>query len=501
MNKATIYAKEGPFWRSVSNTNQSMYTESLKKWSEAISDLDIHKNIQITSIHKSYHKDIVHFLRNIAVNKGPSYLNGPPWKNTLHPTGCDKWISAQCDEKRKKAAKVYCDHLRYIPFDEFLHELTKLYQSLPKKSYFVMLLNKSSEFILILLSMLDPTIMERIIIMDMNLSYYLSEMKNNSSESMNHINFIDSMRYQIEWALHHLSPDEELDLVLLDDMSYSAGQVLAIQTSIFDILHNIIIEYMDKIPKYSVAKYRPIEYTNLIQRLFKLRIHIAFVYITEKAHNILKGKEIYEPYEHGQIIPLWGDYTLHLPNIIPSLRKQVGDDMFKAIGAYFGYPSYYSEDQIAPDSIVYFDHKVADVVSTIGLPIVKGATAPGKGNVNSINYNKLNTMESIPPEKWVLNYLSNNTGKCSEIHPIIPSCARGNINNNSSFPYEYPNDICPFPWFKSMNSMGQIKDTSRNKYKRLFPHLPLKGGDFRGKKTRTQKGKKGVKRRYHTRRR
>jgi hypothetical protein len=425
-------------------------------------------------------------VNSLSTSQSKIFLEGPPWKNTLSPSGCQAWIDAQCSKKRKDAATAYCENLRYITHDEFVEQLIALYRTLPtKNAYYLIQGGKSSEYILVLLSAIDPSILER--------TFYIS-MSNNKDPEWEEYKYSNTFELQLLRILKVTPPDETIHMISLDDMSYAAGQMLMVQTRLFNGINAIVGLITPRgvsIPSI-VDNFRAFskEYAHVLQKGLNIEIHLAFVYITEKAHAILQGDEIYKPFTHGKTIPLWGEYHLHTPNIIPSLRKKVGDDMFRAIGAYFGYPSRYSEEQVAPDSIVYFDHKIADPVSTIGLPLLLGQIAPGGKNAKK---EKRKRVEDQGMKPWVLNYLSNNTGSCDKKEPIIPPCRRvgGPIN---SFPYSYPKIQCPLPWYKHIGEKGRLN--YKNGYREMYPNLKKEGGRRRTRRMRLQK-RKSIKRRRH----
>jgi hypothetical protein len=471
-----VYIPDYLFWReSPSDKLMEEVKNVIQEIEKYIGDIRkrIYESANPFTDAMNLHKELLKHVKRLSKDRGRAFLEGPPWKNTLHPSGCEAWVNSQCNQKRKDAAKAYCENLRYISHDEFVEQLITLYKTLPTaNTYYIIGDNNSSEYIFLLLSIIDPSILERVL--------YISLPDNDDWSEYGYSNLF---WLQLLRIIKVTPPDEPIHIISLDDMSYAAGQILVIQTEFFEKLKSIVHKACPEditLPRISTNfKAFSKEYAHVIQKGLNIEFHMAFTYITEKAHAILQGDIIYEPFEPGKTIPLWGDYRLHTPNIIPSLRKQVGDDMFRAIGAYFGYPSHYSEEQVAPDSIVYFDHKVADDVSTIGLPLLTGQIAPGGKNAK-----KERGKKKPDVEHWVLNYLSNNTGSCDRSEPIIPACRRVG-GPKGSFPYSYPEDHCPMPWYKRIRERGKID--YKKGYRNLYPELKKEGGRRKTRRSQLQK--------------
>ncbi len=491
----TIYFNDGttPFWHDMRHL-KGMTPEKIatnKEWIDALrskmmsTDLRrvLHDQETVPEFEQTY-QQVVARIRRVSQKWGARFREGPPWKGRLTPIGCREWINAQCDEKRRKAAEAYCNNIHYVPHDQFVAHLEHLYRTLPANAWFVFAPNNSSEFILAILSITDPTILDRTMV--------LTDLR--------------TATYQL-WRLFQTTPpDQPIDLVWLDDMAYSAGQMMANQSALFKALHGLAVLHLplpkplpEHLTNWNVTS---VAYTRDLQTALRMRIHLAFTYMTEKAIRILSGEEVYAPYDPYYVVPLWGVYQLHAHGRLPSLRKAVGEEMFKAIGAYFGYPSRYSEEQVAPDGIVYFDHKIADEVSTLGLPLVTGRTAPGGKNAKEIKErriiqpflaNDLRKNEGYI-EPWVLDYIANDTPSCDRTTPIIPLCERVGMEDEP-FPHRYPEKaaLCPFPWYKRIQEEGIAFPKG---YTAMYPRLPKQGGrrKTKGRKGRkVRKGRKGRK--------
>lgn len=412
---------------------------------------------------------------------------GPPWKNTLLPSQCATWAQLQCGERRQHAAKDYCKHIHYFPHDQFRADLIALYETLPKENtYYIIEENKSSEYIAYLLYAYDPSIADRLI-------YLYSTAKEYEMYEQYIADFIH--------LFNETEEDEPVHFVLLDDISYSSSQSLNILIKLLHIFHLIALQFVKNPPNTSITRMTLINtyYSRKLQELFDIRFHMAFVYITEKAQAILTGKQRYHPFDSLQTTPIPFELTHHYPNVIPSLRKQVGDERFKDIAAYFGYPSHYGEQESGPDCIVYLDHKIADAVSTLGMPLLTGRTAPGGQNVR--NYEKTHANTSL---SWQFERMKNNTGRCDSVIPLIPACHTSHPPlNGRTIPHPYPsaNQRCPLSWYKYIKpSTNELQiPTIENGYEIIpyneyYPHLRLRGGARRKRTHMVKRSKRAIRR-------
>jgi hypothetical protein len=481
---------ESPFWHDVRRL-QGMTPEKIdanREWIDALRskmiDTDVrrllHEQPAIPEFEEA-HQQVVARIRRVSQTWGARFREGPPWKGQLVPMGCREWIAAQCGEKRRRAAEAYCNNIYYVPHDQFVGDLVRLYRTLPPNAWFAYAPNNSSEFILAILSTVDPTILDRVIV----------------------LTYLRTAIYQLWHLFQVVPPDQPVDLVWLDDMAYSAGQMMANQSAFFKALHGLALPHLpigqplpDLVTNWNVTS---VGYTRDLQKRMRLRIHLAFTYMTEKAIRILSGQEVYAPFDPDYVVPLWGSCQLHAYRRLPSLRKAVGEDMFKAIGAYFGYPSRYSEEQVAPDGIVYFDHKIADEVSTIGLPLLTGRTAPGGENAKEAQAKRiiepflaenLRNIRPLEPEPWVLDYIANDTPSCDHKVPLIPLCERVD-HADEPFPHPYPDKktVCPLPWYKRIQQEGIAFPAG---YAAMYPKLPIqsKGGRSRTRRTKTRRAQR-----------
>lgn len=395
-----------------------------------------------------------------AAIQGPVYLAGPPWKGTLAPTGCAEWVTAQCDAKRKEAAQVYCENITYIPHDTFVKELYALYETLPKEdTYFLVSEGKSSEYCALLLQQRDPTLSSRILYIDLwRNSFTLAD-------------FVDTL-----FVLLSEAEGRTLRIMELEDMTYSAGQALTLHTSIYLKIWSQLIENPQRWMTYTSP-----ELVTAFMNAIGVDHHVAFVYATEKANEILHGRTVYCPFSPDQVIPLLYPLTPHIHHVLPSLRAAVGEEMFKRLGVYFGHPSRYQEDQVAPDVIVYFDHKVADAVSTMGMPLLTGRMALSAANLSGKDW----LAEELAP--WVREWVQHNGSEACGTRPVplLPACR---YRKETNIPEVYPGERCPPPYYKSVNeATGEFR--SMAEYTSRFPALKMEGGRRgRSKGTRRAKG-------------
>lgn len=271
-----------------------------------------------------------------------------------HPPDMAKvsaWIEAQASERRRQVARALADNIIYITHAELIDTISRLVDKVYGE------INIPAENKLILFA--GPKTKSNYFI---SLLFYHFVKEKGFREPDFITTGLDSSYFFID--------TKKSTILYVDDMSYSGSQIYKYLSAIY----TSELKMKEKHPELS----------------YDIRVCLPF--ISEEALELLqkvvvsKGFLVKQKYDNP--------YPIYSIRIIPSLKKILGEKLFTDCLLYF---NPYSDS----DRICYFDHKIADTLSTFLFVLLFGIVPPAKINWKYI-YTQLNRKYML--EKNVKNH-------------------------------------------------------------------------------------------------
>ncbi len=399
----------------------------------------------------------------------------PSGTHRVNPEKLEDWIESQQSQTRRDVARALSKHIVYITHREVIGRCKDLVnqfytQYLPKQGLeaptvvlFTHRRGKSGYMVALLF-------------------YY----------------WVQQLGFQVPTVMvdelyPHLIKDPNCVFAYVDDMSYSGSQLSQILSSFA-----IVPSYIEKIPY-------PKFWIGFVAMTRYAQQHIATIAPFRESHisrnqvknivaknpdiapqNIRSVQNRIQGIEH---IKIQNPFTVYASRIIPSLRAQMGDEMFVAAHLFFN-----SEPA---DCIVYFDHKVADSPSTFMKVLVFGPVPAVNALFAGDKFRKKNETEDDSYGFWVPDAVlrnvrtydrgKNRTSHITQFKPFIEGCnvlddatkeawgkvpyaefLTGDVWSNGPWPVPLDSfdnvDIrCPRSWYKTMFVGGGKRKTRRYK--------------------------------------
>jgi hypothetical protein len=401
----------------------------------------------------------------------------PSGNHRVNPERLEEWIESQQSQTRRDVARALSEHIVYIRHREVIARC----RDLVNQFYTQYLPAQGLE---------NPTIV-------------LFTHRRGKSGYMIALLFYywaKRLRFRVPALMvnelyPHLIRDPNCVFAYVDDMSYSGSQLSQILAS-----YAIIPSYFERIPypKFwigfvamtqhaqehltTIAPFRESHISrNQVKNIVDRNPNIA-------PQNIRPVQNRIRGIEHIEIrIP----FTVYASRVIPSLRAQLGDEMFVAAHLFFN-----SEPA---DCIVYFDHKVADSPSTFMKVLVFGPVPAVDAIYAADKFGKKNEAEDDSYNFWspdvalrdvrIYDRGKNGTSHVTQFKPFIDGCnvlddatkeAWGRVpyaeflsgDRYTDGPWPVPLnsfdnvDIrCPRSWYKTMFVGGKRKNKTR-RYKK-----------------------------------
>jgi hypothetical protein len=263
-------------------------------------------------------------------------LSMPSGQHAPDPIKVEQWVEAQLSDRRKIAAKALADNIVYIPHQDLIYSISTL---------------------------VDKVYGEKEIPADNKIILFSGpRTKSNYFISLLFYHFIKIKGYpEPDLFIQYLTPEnrnhdgQKTTVFYVDDMSYSGSQIIQYLSNIYKT-----VEVNSKEPSWD--------------------IRVCLPFISENALNYLQNLNI--PQGFG-IINVKNPYPIYYIYSIPSLKKILGNDLYMDCVIYFTPISH-------ADTICYFDHKIADALSTFLFVLLFGIIPPGK-----INWDILYHTESL----------------------------------------------------------------------------------------------------------
>lgn len=295
-------------------------------------------------------------------------LARPSGIHTIDHAAITRWIDSQASERRRIAAAALRDNIIYISHAEVIEYCFELM----RRMY---------------------TDAERPIQDSIPLKWYVGPEDKSSY-------FISLLCYDIAKKQGFRLPDEILvntfdykdcigsTLFYLDDMSYSGSQI-------YKLLKNIYVAHLKAFTKLEKGQKIILKKLN-ISTIPQLDIRVGITCITTKASNLLKSFNFRYNYlrlpviqNNGDAIPV-NPYPIYFVREIPDLKHILGDQLYTDCIIFF------NPFSIAP-CICYFDHKLADPLSTFTYVLQFGVVPPSLINYDFIFSHEDRKLSELKP--------------------------------------------------------------------------------------------------------
>lgn len=331
-------------------------------------------------------------------------LEGPPGANThiINKERAKEWIARQHSEERKRLARIIINNIRYISHSELLHMINITIDKLLKH---------------------------------INLSIPVIFIVGNPKKS----NYYISLLFAYFWLNRGLRLDGvfskiytngfpgKVNLLDIDDMSYTGTQTTNVFKAIGQKFINTAVPNLTKISKELefLITYFPNFIGDYILIKTGYRLYVIRIFASSQSITEFKNITTYR-------LPFFIVYG----ELIPSLKQTLEMTNFLKVSALF--------NPIA-ETMIYFDHKVADSVSTFLLPISYGII-PGKKLMKNILDNRSN---AYTPE--LMRNLNITDNIKLSTYPFIDGCFNnGRIISNNLGEMNRNDNRCPYAWYKSI---------------------------------------------------
>lgn len=404
-------------------------------------------------------------------------LEMPSGAHPVNPEKLEDWINSQQSQTRREVAQALSEHIVYITHQEVIDHC----KDLVNQFYTKYLPQQGLE---------SPTIIlfthrrGKSGYMIALLFYYWAQQLGFPLPKM-----------MVNELYPHLIKDPNCVFAYIDDMSYSGSQISQILSKFA-----IVPSYIEKsaYPKFWIgfvaitqhamehlATIAPFEEASLrqnqVQNIVGKNPNIAL-------HNIRPQRNRIYGMKH---IRVQNPFVVYASRVIPSLRAQLGDELYIAACIFFGYNN--------PDCILYFDHKVADIPSTFMKVLVFGpvpavdAIYPSNSTGNNNDEDTYYTLWSSDADLMNIQVYDrgrDGTSHVTQFKPFIEGCPGlseatkvlwGNVPyaeflsgekwTNGPWPvsldsFDATEIRCPHSWYKTMFVGGKRKTNRTKKSKR-----------------------------------
>jgi hypothetical protein len=287
--------------------------------------------------------------------KSAAILAMPPAAHPPISAKLDEWVAAQASERRRKAAAALRDNLQYIPHREVIEYSSRITDSLYEKPipaekklvWYAGAPSKSAYFISIL-------------------CYHFARVKGYRLPD----EIVEAIRY---------TGENNFVLFIFDDMAYSGSQMNGMLKAFWSAT------VRTKFPEESIINLKKID----VAGVEHLDIRVGLCCAAESALGTLQTFKfsLFGMFDSTKIIngEVRSPYMLHVAKIVPSLKDVLDPKVYTDCIMYFN-------PYAGPTTqcICYFDHKVADPVSTFTNVLLFGVVPPSK-----LNYDKLYSYENV----------------------------------------------------------------------------------------------------------
>jgi FMN phosphatase YigB (HAD superfamily) len=344
-------------------------------------------------------------IRDMRIRKNRNMLYMGKSENfPINTTKLDEWINLQCNDDAKILAGLFKSHTKYISWEQFYKKSKEVFEKLYK---FVG--DKSSYCIFTSLELagnVNFNNKSNYWMIQLMLDYFIETNKKNFPKEL--------------LLCDKSCPTSNYDYyIVLDDCSYSGSQLFSEQLEVVgNIDPNKIILVAPYISEHAIEKYK-LKHGN------KYKDHI---YATKMEY-------------------WWKDVTVTLSSGTYNLNIEgERNNVLKLIGKYF--PNDGNFLPTRANSMYYFDHKVADYVSTFPSVYHTGIITPDfTAQTKASNYTYDDALRDSPAcvQRSYLPFLDN----CANNKPTLNDIEYSNA-------LKKPDKLCVDTWYKRKYDNNQI---------------------------------------------
>lgn len=316
-----------------------------------------------------------------------------------------KWVTSQKTELKRTVAQFFIDNTIYVPFSDFFDGIGELV-----KNNYEAITNDGNKIVIVVGREEKSQYMVAVIAL-----YFIRLYRFREPDEF--INSIDREASTID------------NILIFDDMSYSGSQMGAFLQSIYKSKFPQVvtdeIEAAKSLPKIKCLLYGV--NSNSLNKLSKV--------------DVMKAVDIGRGIKRNQIVTIDSPFKVYYLKKFRTFRE-INNEMCDLVNYFFA-PYLYGH----PFLSIYFDHKIADDVSTYMKVLSFGPIIPKSYSILSYQSNNEKYLESFPELQLPPITTPKNSGlSLNEIKAILPSLAS---KYGHSDPLESSDDITIFQPFLS----------------------------------------------------
>ena len=316
-------------------------------------------------------------------------------KHGIHSEKATQWVNAQKTPLKRRVARYFIQNTTYVTFREYFNGIGQLV-----KDNYEHITNGAQQIILYVSSSKK--------------SYYFS--------AVIALHFIKKFHFRApDVYVHTLFSENKADPILIfDDMSYSGSQMGDMLTKI----------YKSCVPTYTNDADAAIATPNIHILLYGLNSHsrrrLSEIKRVKIEGTVMKEyKHLKIPIKTTTCIDVTSPFPIHYVNEY-KLLYELDVDMYHLVNFFFS-PYLYGH----PSLSIYFDHKIADDVSTYMKVLAFGPIIPGSYAISTFNthMDEIETMFDVQAFKLTHSELSGKhtdeiaqlLQKYSDEDPVVPT--------------------------------------------------------------------------------
>ena len=308
----------------------------------------------------------------------------------IDETQAKTWVQLQKTPLKKKVAQFFIDNTIYVSFSEFFDGIGELI-----KTNYETITNDGNRIVVVVGDKDKSQYLVAVIAL-----YFIRKFNFREPDD-----FIDALR-------KGSYVDTEDHIIMFDDMSYSGSQMSNLLQTIYRSLYPFVVDdeaaAAKRLPKIKLLLYgvNP----NSLARLNTVNV----VKMKDELKSMGKGKTILIPTRRPAEIV--SPFKTYYHKMFKTFREI--DAEMCHLTNYFYAPFLQGHPYLS----IYFDHKVADDVSTYMKVLTYGPIIPGSYSILSHQTNRDLFSEDFPDER-LPSFIFDNTLTKKEIENILPELA------------------------------------------------------------------------------
>ena len=342
---------------------------------------------------EEYAKDTAQFQRHYAETI-ESILAMPSGRHSVDPDRLEQWIQAQQTVERRDVARKLANCIRYITHADVIRLcdelIDKVYADIPLEQPVAWIVGtpQKSNYMISLLC------------------YHALQQKGYPEP----LGFI-----QVPYGF-----DDTTLYIGFDDMTYSGSQLSKLLVKIAE--HSILKSRQLQFPtiRYCLlsASEQALQYLKTLE-LFDMFANLKDNTFQKKIQQMLQIANENPSLQLKNRMKLPNPFPIYAGQIIPSLKSELGEkDYYRAVLAFNGYTA---------DTIVYFDHKIADSVSTFMKVLLYGVVMP--------QTYKFKDIDEFHEQSWDILTIIKNKCNCKEILNETPVSSNADKEHLQFIPF------------------------------------------------------------------